>query len=66
MEKLKYLKETVIKIGLLKNNIYINKMDFTDKWNNSYRRNENHLFYPSDEVVKFFLGILEKNRVKIL
>ena len=35
-------------------------MDFTDKWNNSYRRNENHLFYPSDEVVKFFLGILEK------
>lgn len=29
------------------------KMNFEEKWNNSYNRNENHLFYPSDEVVKF-------------
>ena len=35
-------------------------MDFTDKWNNSYRRNENHLFYPSDEVVKFFSRNIRK------
>jgi ubiquinone/menaquinone biosynthesis C-methylase UbiE len=33
---------------------------FTDKWESSYERNENYLFYPSDEVIRFVSRFIKK------
>ena len=33
---------------------------FTEKWESSYERNENYLFYPSDEVIRFVSRFIKK------
>ena len=33
---------------------------FTEKWESSYKRNENYLFYPSDEVIRFVSRFIKK------
>jgi len=35
---------------------------FTKEWESSYERNENHLFYPSDEIIRFFSRFIRKKK----
>ena len=36
--------------------------DKSNKWNESYQRNENYLFYPNEEIIRFFSKYIVKKK----